>query len=455
MYRLTLSNEQTTLSRATAIQTILYKLSVNEYACIIFFVKKRVFLLILDGLRWDLFGEEMPALDSIATNGVRAEWMDPIWPTMSTPSMFSMVTGLYPESHGVLHNLAFDPVNKTISDGYLDTLNMTWWFNTGAEPMWVTVEKQGLKAGTYMYPGGNVPIDGIMSTKNMPHSRWARDEYNLTTRLDQVFEWFVEDNIDFACMQIEFPDNALHTFGIGKGPVLDNIKEVNDAVAHLLHRIEDTWLADELNLLIVSDHGHVEQDRDKHVALYDYIDDSDVDFVVADYGPIFLMVPVNGTLDQLYDTLVDAHPSLQVYKKEDFPERFHYANHPRALPLLGYVDANWNLCTTFKPILVTQSDHGYDNDIMVMKSVFYAQGPSFKKGYLAKHFESINIYQMMCDILDLEAKPNNGSRSSYSDMFEDGGGNGALILHGATNIWIMLLLSTMAYIVMNRDFWAN
>ena len=48
---------------------------------------------------------------------------------------------------------------------------------------------------------------------------------------------------------------------------------------------------------------------------------------------------------QLYDTLVEAHPSLHVFKKEDFPERFHYANHPRILPLLGYVDANWNLAT--------------------------------------------------------------------------------------------------------------
>ena len=158
---------------------------------------------------------------------------------------------------------------------------------------------QGLKAGTYMYPGGNVPIDGVMSTKNMPHSRWARDEYNLTTRLDQVVEWFIEDDIDFACMQIEFPDNALHTFGIGKQPVIDNMKEVNDAVAHLLQRIKDTILVEQMNLIVVSDHGHVEQDRDKHVALYDYIDSSDVNFVVADYGPIFLMVPENDTLDQV------------------------------------------------------------------------------------------------------------------------------------------------------------
>ena len=49
--------------------------------------------MILDGLRWDLFGEPMSALESMAAHGVKAEWMDPIFPTMSTPSMFSLVTG--------------------------------------------------------------------------------------------------------------------------------------------------------------------------------------------------------------------------------------------------------------------------------------------------------------------------------------------------------------------------
>ena len=155
-----------------------------------------------------------------------------------------------------------------------------------------------------MYPGGNVPIDGVMSTKNMPHSRWARDQYNLTARLDTVVDWFIEDDIDFACIQIEFPDNTLHQFGIGKQPTIDKIAEVNDAVMHLLRRMNDTGLVDQLNLLVVSDHGHVDQDRDKHVALYDYIDTSNVDFIVADYGMIFLMVPVNDTLDQVKKGLI-------------------------------------------------------------------------------------------------------------------------------------------------------
>ena len=39
--------------------------------------------------------------------------------------------------------------------------------------------------------------------------------------------------------------------------------------------------------------------------------------------------------------------------------------------------------------------------------------------YLFRLNTQINIYQMMCDILGLEAKPNNGSRDTYEDMFAE------------------------------------
>lgn len=53
----------------------------------------KVFLVILDGLRWDLYGEPMSAMETMAQNGVHAEWLDPIFPTMSTPSMYSIASG--------------------------------------------------------------------------------------------------------------------------------------------------------------------------------------------------------------------------------------------------------------------------------------------------------------------------------------------------------------------------
>ena len=83
-----------------------------------------------------------------------------------------LILGLYPESHGVIHNLYFDAKTKTSTSSFAEALNITECFDTGAEPIWVTAIQQGLHAGTIMYPGGNVPIKGISPDRNVPSVAW-------------------------------------------------------------------------------------------------------------------------------------------------------------------------------------------------------------------------------------------------------------------------------------------
>lgn len=51
------------------------------------------------------------------------------------------------------------------------------------------------------------------------------------------------------------------------------------------------------------------------------------------------------SLFQVYEALKSAHPALHVYKKEEIPERLHYGNHERVLPIFGFVDPGWHLHT--------------------------------------------------------------------------------------------------------------
>ncbi len=53
----------------------------------------KVLLVLLDGMRWDLFGLNLPGLKEVEEQGVRAEWMDGIFITMTIPSTFSIATG--------------------------------------------------------------------------------------------------------------------------------------------------------------------------------------------------------------------------------------------------------------------------------------------------------------------------------------------------------------------------
>lgn len=70
----------------------------------------------------------------IANNGLTAEYMQPSFPTLTFPNHYSMITGLYPSSHGIVANMFYDPkfnqdFNYKIPDKSWDP---KWW---GGQPV--------------------------------------------------------------------------------------------------------------------------------------------------------------------------------------------------------------------------------------------------------------------------------------------------------------------------------
>src|SRR5262245_5211984 len=99
-------------------------------------------LVSIDGFRWDLVDPaRTPNLDELAKAGARAE-MIPVWPSITHPNHWALVTGLYPNHGGVLANDMYD-----VASGKLYPLTRTdpLWFR--GEPIWTSVTKQGGTAG--------------------------------------------------------------------------------------------------------------------------------------------------------------------------------------------------------------------------------------------------------------------------------------------------------------------
>ena len=62
-----------------------------------------------------------PNLNFIASNGIKAKHLLNTFVTKTFPNHFTLVTGLYEESHGIVANTFFDPVfNDTF---YLDAVS--------------------------------------------------------------------------------------------------------------------------------------------------------------------------------------------------------------------------------------------------------------------------------------------------------------------------------------------
>lgn len=208
-------------------------------------------------------------------------------------------TGLYPESHGVVHNLYYDPDTKNQTNTYQETLNVTEWFDAGAEPIWVTALKNGLKVSSIFYPGTYVPIKGYKPDISVPITRWHYFNYPKEKRIDDTISWLTEKDYDMSLLYFADPDVPLHIFGIGNENSTYLTLALDHYMGYLFQQIQEKQLQETLNVIIVSDHGHANVNQTSIIELYNYINESDVDFVIGDYGPTFQLRPKEGKFEKV------------------------------------------------------------------------------------------------------------------------------------------------------------
>src|SRR5262245_18973666 len=143
-----------------------------------------VVLVSLDGFRWDYLDRpEAAGLRAIAASGVRARQMEPTFPTVTFPNHYTIVTGLWAEHHGIVGNMMVDPKLGlfTISDS-VAVRTSGWW---GGEPIWVTAEKQGLRAAAMFWPGSEAEIAGVRPSW---YERYD-EAFPYDKRVRQVLAW--------------------------------------------------------------------------------------------------------------------------------------------------------------------------------------------------------------------------------------------------------------------------
>jgi predicted AlkP superfamily pyrophosphatase or phosphodiesterase len=76
-----------------------------------------VVLVSLDAFRYDYFERYLAAnLLAIARAGAAAKALIPAFPSFTFPNHISIVTGLYPENHGIVENSFYDPARKKFYD---------------------------------------------------------------------------------------------------------------------------------------------------------------------------------------------------------------------------------------------------------------------------------------------------------------------------------------------------
>lgn len=378
-----------------------------------------VILISFDGFRSDYPEKaETPNLDLLASQGVRAEGLIPIFPSKTFPNHYTLVTGLYAEHHGIVANNMQDPdTGERFSlDDRTQVENGRWW---GGEPIWVTLAKQGKKSATLFWPGSEAEIQG-----HRP-DYWRRFDGKVSyhDRVEQALAWLdlpESERPAFISLYFSASDNAGHEYGPDSKETREAIERLDATLGELLAGLRSRGLFDSVNLIVVSDHGMAGCDPSRVVFLDDCLDLRRANLI--DWNPVAAMRPAETDRESVFHALDGCNPHLKVYRKEQLPERFHYRDNPRIPPIIAIADEGWVIDSHShfdkEGGHVALGNHGYDNQLKSMWGIFFAHGPAFPRGERIAPLPNVDVYPLMARILGVEAARNDGDPATVEAILK-------------------------------------
>jgi predicted AlkP superfamily pyrophosphatase or phosphodiesterase len=385
-------------------------------------LKPTVILISVDGYRADYFQRyPSPALQLLARRGVRARWLEPAYPSLTFPNHYTIATGLYPDHHGIVANNIYDPEFKqTFTMAKREEVqNGRWWLG---EPIWVTAEKQEQRAGAFFFPGTEAEIRGQRPTF------WKEfdDKFPNFERVDTVLSWLAlpaAERPTLITLYFSDVDHAGHDFGPDSAEVRQAIATVDASLGRLVAGLKTRGQFEQVNLIIVSDHGMARWEPRNVIMLDDYFELAQAETVQWSGAMVNIFPKADAGL-ALYESLKAKVPvHVKVYRKQDLPARFHYGTSRRTGEIIVMADEGWQLARRDryrapqpagkgKPFV--RGMHGFDHQLASMRAFFLGHGPAFKRGRVARPFPNVDVYHVMARILGLQPAANDGSPATAS-----------------------------------------
>ncbi|NXN25763.1 ENPP3 phosphodiesterase, partial [Nycticryphes semicollaris] len=384
-----------------------------------------VILFSMDGFRAEYlqtWSSLLPNIEKLKTCGTHSKYMRAVYPTKTFPNHYTIVTGLYPESHGIIDNNMYDvTLNEHFSLSGSAKFEPSWW---KGQPIWLTAMYQNLKAGTFFWPGSDVAINGTYPTLYTVFNSSVTYE----ERISGILKWLdysKSERPDFYTLYIEEPDSSGHSFGPVSSGVIKALQVADQALGMLMEGLKQRNLHNCVNLIVLADHGMEKTYCKQLEYMTNYF--KQIDFHIY-AGPAARIRAKNVPQDYLTSKLLTGLPPLAQCKRSpqhfkpyltpDLPKRFHYANNIRIDKVHLLVDRQWLAVRDSSFTGCDGGNHGYNNEFKSMEAIFLAYGPSFKEKTEVDAFENIEVYNLMCDLLHITPAPNNGTHGSLNHLLK-------------------------------------
>lgn len=362
--------------------------------------KPYVILISADGFRYD-FARKYGAVNllRLAGDGIRADYMQPSFPSLTFPNHYSIVTGLYPAHHGLVDNSFYDRQRKELySMSNRNMVQDAYWY--GGTPLWVLAEKQQLLSASYYWVGSEAAEQGIAPS----YFYYYNDKTPIEQRIAVVRQWLQlpeERRPHLICFYFPQVDHAAHLFGPDAPETAEAVRWVDEAVA-AMNRMTDS-LGLPVNYVFVSDHGMVKVDNDRPLSLPASVDTSR--FIVSRGDALLQLYSKNGQgIRALYRKLKRSQDGFSTYLKKQLPAWWHYGPADDRYNRIGdilLVPAYPKIFGAFSK-KVTPGKHGYDPLMPEMRASFMAWGPGIVHGAQLPGFENIHVYPFVAGLLGLD-----------------------------------------------------
>lgn len=368
-------------------------------------------LVSLDGFRYDYaakFGA--PNLEHLAAEGASApDGMIPSFPSVTFPNHYTIVTGLYPEDHGIIANSFYDPERKeAFASGKPEAVRDGSWY--GGVPLWSLAEKQGMRSACFFWPGSEAEIAGERPSYYLHYDNTVPDEQ----RINQVIAWLklpAAQRPHFITLYYYEPDHTGHSAGPDSRATGDAVHHVDALIGVLMADLKTVNLP--VDLIVVSDHGMATVEGD-WIDLDHYADLPR--FVTV--GSL-LYAPDEQAAARAYRQLRGASDEFVVYRRRDVPAHLHFNGNARigdpvVIPTGPYL---LRAHAPDKPAAPLKGEHGYDPSKMKsMRAIFYAAGPDVRAGYKLQPFENVDVYPLIARILGLRVGRIDGTLAPVRGM---------------------------------------
>ncbi|XP_019735659.1 autotaxin isoform X3 [Hippocampus comes] len=333
------------------------------------FVRAPLIILSVDGFRASYMkrgNTVIPNIEKLRKCGTHAPFMRPVYPSKTFPNLYSLAT------------------------------------------IWITALKQGVKASSFFWPV-TIPLE---------------------RRILAMLQWLQLPEVErpyVYAMHFEQPDIYGHKMGPNSIELNYPLRLIDRIVGQLMNGLKQMKLHRCVNIIIVGDHGMEEAHCGQTEFLSNYLTNvDDIILIPGSLGrirPRFLNNPKynpRAIVANLTCKKPDQH--FRPYLKQNLPKRLHYANNRRIEDVHLLVDRKWHIARKApegKRLCGFFGDHGYDNKINSMQTIFLGYGPSFKFKTKVPVFENIELYNVMCDLLGLTPAPNNGTHGSLNHVLRN------------------------------------